>query len=81
MHDYDLVDIYRTLHSDNRKYSWRRFNSKQRSELDYFLNSKLLGVENVSAVIKPGHCSDHSPFCIGFKTDIVKKTPPLVEIQ
>ena len=31
MNDYDLVDIYRTLRADTRKYSWRRFNVMQRS--------------------------------------------------
>ena len=25
MNSYDLVDVYRTLHKDTRKYSWRRF--------------------------------------------------------
>ena len=34
MNSYDLVDVYRTLHKDTRKYSWRRFNSTQRSRLD-----------------------------------------------
>ena len=38
MNDYDLVDIYRTLHSDTRKYSWRHFNGIQRSRLDFFLS-------------------------------------------
>ena len=25
MNEYDLVDVYRTLHSNTRKYSWRHF--------------------------------------------------------
>ena len=32
----DLVDVYRTLHSNTRKYSWRRFNGTLRSRLDSF---------------------------------------------
>ena len=44
MNSYDLVDVYRTLHKDTRKYSWRRFNSTQKSRLDYFLVSEVLGL-------------------------------------
>ena len=29
MDSYDLVDVYRTLHSNTRKYSWRRFSVHQ----------------------------------------------------
>ena len=36
MNDYELVDIYRTLDADTRKYSWRHFNGMQRSRLDFF---------------------------------------------
>ena len=36
MDSYDRVDGYRTLHSNTRKYSWRRFNGTQRSRLDFF---------------------------------------------
>ena len=77
MHDYVLVDIYRTLHSDSRKYSWRRFYSTQRSRLDYFLVFYLFCLEIVSSVIMPGYCSDHSLVRIGFKTGIVKRHRPL----
>ena len=71
MNSYDLVDVYRTLHKDTRKYSWRRFNSTQRSRLDYFL------VSESRANIMPGYFSDHSLVCIGIKTGIVKRHRPL----
>ena len=77
MNNYDLVDVYRTLHKDTRKYSWRRFNSTQRSRLDYFLVSEVLGLDIASADIMPGYFSDHSLVCIGFKTGIVKRHHPL----
>ena len=51
MNSYDLVDVYRTLHKDTRKYSWRRFNSTQRSRLDYLLVSEVLGLDITSAWI------------------------------
>ena len=56
MNSYDLVDVYRTLHKDTRKYSWRRFNtnnSTQRSRLDYLLVSEVLGLDITSADIMP----------------------------
>ena len=67
MNSYDLVDVYRTLHKGTRKYSWRRFNSTQRSRLDYLLVSEVLGLDITSADIMPGYFSDHSLVCIGFK--------------
>ena len=45
MNSYDLVDVYRTLHKDTIKYSWRRFNSIQRRRVDYFLVSEVLGLD------------------------------------
>ena len=53
MNSYDLVDVYRTLHKDTRKYSWRRFNSTQRRRLDYLLVSEVLGLDITSADIMP----------------------------
>ena len=81
MNSYDLVDVYRTLHKDTRKYSWRRFNSIQRSRLDYLLVSEVLGLDITSADIMPGifFLIIHL-FGIGFKTGIVKRPPPPVEI-
>ena len=76
MEKYDMVDIYRTLHSDCRKYTWRRFNSTQRSRLDYFLISEELGLMVDDAVITPGYNSDHSMVCLGLKTDIVRRQKP-----
>ena len=51
MNSYELVDVYRTLHKDTRKYSWRRFNSTQRSRLDYLLVSELLGLDITSRLV------------------------------
>ena len=73
---YDLVDVYRTLHSYTGKYSWGRFNGTQRSRLDFFLISEQLGLDIASADITPGYCSDHSLVDIAFKTSIVKRNRP-----
>ena len=37
MNNYELIDVYRTLHYDTRKYSWRRFNGTQRVRLARFI--------------------------------------------
>ena len=59
INSYDLVNVYRTLHKDTRmdtrKYSWRRFNSTQRSRLDYFIVCEVLGLHITSADIMPGY--------------------------
>ena len=71
------MDIYKNLHSDTRKYSWRRFNGMQRSRLDFFVFvSEQLGLDVARADIMPGYCSDHSLVCIAFKSDIVKRNRP-----
>ena len=59
MNSYDLVNVYRTLHKDSRKYSCRCFKSTQRSRLNYFLVSEVLGLDITSADIIPGYFSDH----------------------
>ena len=76
MDSYDFVDVYRTLHSNTRKYNWRHFNGTQRSRLDFFLVSEQLGLDIASADITPGSCSDHSLVDIAFKTNIVKGNLP-----
>ena len=61
MDSYDLVVVYRTLRSNTRNYSWRRFHGTQRSTLDFFLVIfEQLGLDTASADITTGYCSDHS---------------------
>ena len=68
--------MYRHLHADTRRYSWRRFNGTQRSRIDYFLVSEHLGLDIAGADIMPGYCSDHSLVYIGFKSGMVKRHRP-----
>ena len=60
MAEYDLVDAYRNIHPDKKRYSWRRKNPVKQARLDYFLisNSMLEIIENCD--IKPSYRSDHS---------------------
>ena len=56
----NLTDIWRELHPNDRKFTWRRFNSAQQGRLDYFIISENLLQNNVSAEIEPGYRTDHS---------------------
>ena len=57
---YNLVDIWRNLHPDEKKYTWRKFNQNKQSRLDFFLISSSLLPFVKKAEIIPGFCSDHS---------------------
>ena len=59
MHEQDIIDIFRCIHPEVRKYSWRRFNSTQRSRIDYFLISEIMALEISSVDIRPGYGIDH----------------------
>ena len=57
---YDLIDIWRKQHPEERSYTWRRANGSQASRLDMFWISSSLS-EHVSQVdILPFFRSDHS---------------------
>ena len=50
----DLLDIWREIHSEMRRYTWRRNTPLQQSRLDFFLISDLLSAYVTEADIKPG---------------------------
>ena len=77
MEQNDVVDIFRSLHPNCRKYSWRRFNGVQRSRIDYFLTSEQLALSIHTSDIIQGYNSDHSLVFVSFQTDIVKRHRPL----
>ena len=57
---YKLVDVFRFLHPDEKKYTWRRKNPLKQARLDFFLISDAATdlVEDCS--ILPSYRSDHS---------------------
>ena len=67
MTELNLIDIFRYIYPDKKRYSWRRFNSSQQSRLDFFLISDSLTSEISSSNINIGYCSDHSIVVIGIK--------------
>ena len=65
----ELVDIFRLVHPDKQRFTWRRFNSNVQSRLDYFLVSESLLQDLNSADIVPGYRSDHSIVILGLRKD------------
>ena len=67
MTELNLIDIFRYIYPDKKRYSWRRFNSSKQSRLDFFLISYSLTSEISSSNINIGYRSDHSIVVIGIK--------------
>ena len=60
MENCDLTDIYRNLHPNDKKFTWRRKNPLKQARLDYFLISNTMVDLVKCCTIKPGYRSDHS---------------------
>ena len=60
MQNYNLVDIWRELHPDDRVFTWQKYNENKMSRLDFFLISSSLLPFIQKADIVPSFCSDHS---------------------
>jgi exonuclease III len=77
--DYNLLDIWRTLNPDKRRYTWRQgktaLNLKQ-SRLDYWLISNHMIYELTKVDIEPGFRSDHSLIEINFKSNVTSERGP-----
>jgi len=64
---FELVDIWRRLNPEVRRYTWRQNNPLIQCRLDYFLISDAL-IENVDKVdIFPGMRTDHSAILINLR--------------
>ena len=55
----DLLDIWRELYPEMRRYTWRRNTSLHQSRLEYSLISDLLSTFVKNADIKAGYRTDH----------------------
>ena len=56
----DLIDIWRTLNADKRRYTWRRKKPEIHCRLDFYLISSSLSCNTNRADIVPGYKTDHS---------------------
>ena len=60
MRQYDLSDIYRDLHPDTKRFTWKRRNPVKQARLDLFLaSSNILDITN-TCEIRASYRSDHS---------------------
>ena len=55
-----LIDIFRELNPQKKRFSWRQFGGSKRARLDYFFISATSLLFVVKADILPGILSDHS---------------------
>ena len=68
MNDIQLLDYYRVLHPNEKKFTWRKKKSlKTLARLDYILTSESLSNMVEKVFIKSGYRSDHSAVVIEFK--------------
>ena len=65
--NFDLLDIYRELNPDTRRYTWRRSSPFQQSRLDFFLISDTMTPFVKDSDIIPGYKSDHSIITLSFQ--------------
>ena len=79
MADMDLIDIWREMNPDKRRFSWRRCQPLQQSRIDYFLISKILVNSHrvQKAEIDPGVRSVHSAISLGVLVAGGKRGPGL----
>ncbi|WP_419612192.1 hypothetical protein, partial [Thiolapillus sp.] len=64
MINFDLLDIWRELNPEKRRYTWRRNTPLQQSRLDFFLISDLLSTYVTDVDIEAGYRTDHSMITI-----------------
>ena len=56
----DLVDVYRYLYPNQKRYTWRKKNPIKQARLDYFLATASMTDIIDKCNINPGYRSDHS---------------------
>ena len=73
MDNLDLIDIFRELNPDLRRFTWRRSTPFQQSRLDFFLISDTLAPLVRNSDILPGYKSDHSIITLSLQFGIEEK--------
>ena len=57
---YNLHDMFRLNHQDEKRYTWRRKNPLKQARLDYFVLSRPLSDLVSNCSVRPSYRSDHS---------------------
>ena len=64
MEENSLVDIFRELHPESKRFTWRKKNPLKQARLDFFLVTNNLEYSISGANVETGYRSDHSPVSI-----------------
>ena len=76
MQNNELVDIWRIMHPDILRYTWKKIKPKPIFErLDYILVSEVLQQFVTESDIIPSHCSDHAIPTLSFDFNTFKRGP------
>ena len=81
MNELDLVDIWRMLNEDERRYTWRRKNSEVHCRLDFVLASQTLLGNITNAEIVPGYKTDHSTITLNISLHSNPRGPGLCRLN
>ena len=68
-----LIDIWRDINPETKKYTWRRNHPLKQARLDFFLLSENLVMSVNNANIESGYRTDHSLITLGLQFDKFKK--------
>ena len=71
-----MLDVWRELYPEKRRYSWRKFNTTKQGRLDYFLISDEDMSEINCALVESIYRSDHSAVLLSFETEAFKRDKP-----
>ena len=74
--NYNLIDVWRTLNPELKRYTWRRSNPIQQSRLDYWFISTHILYNVKEIAIKASFKTDHSPLIICLESSITEKRGP-----
>ena len=74
---YNLIDPFRELNPDTKKFTWRRKNPLKMARLDFFLISENLLSSVNNCTIIPSYRSDHSIVILKLTFNPFKKGKPL----
>ena len=73
MEVFDILDVFRELHPDSQRYTWRRKNPTKMARLDYFLVSNSLFNSVNDSYFEASYRSDHSMVILSIKLQEFKK--------
>ena len=79
--EFDLVNAWRVLNPDNRRYTWRRKRPEIQCRLDFFLVTQSLMCNVKSTNIATGYKTDHSLIEVTIATHSNKRGPSLLKLN